>query len=155
MAVRFPISALIAFAVILTGLISCSGNNINKNPDIVPEVIEGWINDDTYQIAAGGIPVQSLKLIDQRKESARLDAILNAQCQIIEKFTGLTIKRVALKNNILDEVSIHEEMKSVVKEGIVKKTVWDYDENCEIIFEIKYPGLKNKIDAKVWNIFKE
>jgi hypothetical protein len=145
------ISVFIFLAVISTGLISCSGNNIKKNPDIANETIEGWINDDTYQIAAGGTSMQSLKLIDQRKESSRLDAIMNARCQIIEKFIGIKIKREALKNNELDGITIPEEMKSIIKAGIVKKTVWDYDENCEIMFEIKYTGLKKKVDERVWN----
>jgi hypothetical protein len=145
---RLLIMVLLCCAVVSTGFISCSSKNIKKNPNLVEEALEGWINEETYQLAAGGTPVQSLKAIDQRKESARLDAILNARCQIIDKFTGVKIKREELNNNDLDGISIPEDIKEIVKSGIVKKTVWDYDENCEIIFEIKYPGLKKKIEGK-------
>lgn len=146
---RVLVSVLVFFVVISIGFVSCSRKNIYKNPDLADEASEGWINEDTYQIAAGGTPVQSLKAFDQRKESARLDAIMNARCQIIDKFIGVKIKRDELKNNDLDGISIPDDIKKIVKSGIVKKTVWDYDENCEIIFEIKYPGLKKKIEEKV------
>ena len=138
-------------ATIIAGLISCSGKNIQNNTDYADGAIEGWINEDTYQLAAGGTPVRSLKVIEQRKESARLDAITNARCQIIEKFTGVKIKKDELKNNDMGNISIPEEIKDIVKSGIVKKTVWDYDENCEIIFEIKSSNLKKKYGERVKN----
>lgn len=130
---------------------ACGHKNMDDNTTAATESIEGWINDDTYQIVAGGIPISSLMLIDQRKESARLAAILNARCQIIAAFTGYKIKYEDLKNNYeLDGISVHEELKAVVKAGIVKKTVWDYDANCEVVYEVKYPGLRKKVDDSVW-----
>ena len=138
-------------ATIFAGVISCSGKNIQNNTVYSDEAIEGWINEDTYQLAAGGMPVRSLKAIDQRKESARLDAITNARCQIIEKLLGVRIKKEELKNNDMGNISVPEEIKEIVKSGIVKKTVWDYDENCEIIFEIKSTGLKKKYGERAQN----
>jgi len=130
---------------------SCSHKNVNHNSATATGLSEGWINDDTYQIAAGGIPIVSLLLIDQKKESARIAAILNARCQIIEKFVGYKVKQEDLKNNSeLERIPIPEELKAVVKAGIIKKTVWDYDANCEIVYEVKYPGLRKKVDDGVW-----
>jgi hypothetical protein len=137
--------------VVAVAFSSCSHKNVDQNPATATESQEGWINDDTYQIAAGGIPISSLLLIDQKKESARIAAMLNARCQIIDTFIGYKIKLEDLKNNgELEEIPIHEELKAVVKAGIIKKTVWDYNANCEIVYEVKYPGLKKKVDDGVW-----
>lgn len=144
---------IICFFITATALAfsSCSHKNVDNIQITVTESIEGWINDDTYQIAAGGIPITSLILLDQRKESARLTAILNAQCQIIDTFTGIKIKQEDLKNSSeLEGIPIHEELKAVVKSGIIKKSVWDYDANCEIVYEVKYPGLKKKVEDGAW-----
>ncbi len=144
------IRIIIALILISAGMISCTGKNVTDKSESAIDNLEGWINDDTYQLAAGGIPVRSLKMIDQRKESARLDAILNAQYQIIMQFTGLQIKRKELKNINLGEAPVSNELKSILRQGIVKKTVWDYEENCELLFEIKYPGLKAKVIQGAW-----
>lgn len=141
----------IIVTIVAVAFASCSHKNATKNPVTITESLEGWINDDTYQIAAGGVPISSLTLITQRKESARLAALLNARCQIIKIFTGYTVKQDDLNNdNQLEGIPITEELKTVVNSGIIKKTVWDDDANCEIVYEVKYPGLKQRVDEGAW-----
>jgi hypothetical protein len=143
-------SGLIIAGIALFLFLSCGVKNVQKINDN-DEITEGWINDDAYQIAAGGLPINSLKMIDQRKESARLDAILNARCQIIEKFCGIKIKREDIDHiEDLKGFPIPEELKEILKAGIVKKTVWDKEDNCEIMYEVKGQGLKKKTGERLW-----
>jgi len=79
------------FALILTTgiamtLTSCAGKKIGGTVEGETYTTEGWIDDDTFQLAAAGVATKTLTNIVQRKESSKRAAILNAQYQVIEKF---------------------------------------------------------------------
>jgi hypothetical protein len=111
-------------------------------------VTEGWIDNDTFRLAAAGVPTRTLTNKIARQESAKRAAILNAQYQVIEKFKGSKIEGAAGMHNFeMTGIAIAQELKAVVKGGSVKKVTYDAEDNCEIIYEVKAKDLKKKVEA--------
>jgi len=112
---------------------------------------EGWIDANTYRIAAAGVPTKTLTNKVQRRESAKRAAILNAQYQVLEKFKGSKIEGAAGMSNFeMTGMAVAQEIKGVVKGGSVRRVTYDDDDNCEIIYEVKAKGLKKKVGAADW-----
>ena len=77
---------------------------------------EGWIDDDTFRIAAAGVPTKTLTNKVQRKEASKRAAILNAQYQVIEKFKGSKIEGASgMENFEMTGIAVAQELKAVCK----------------------------------------
>jgi len=131
-------------------LTSC-GTKIGGTVEGESYTTEGWIDDDTYRLAAAGVPNRKLTNIVARKASSKRAAILNAQYQVLEKFKGSKIEGAAGMSDFENTgIAIAQEVSGVVKGGSVKKVTYDKDQNCEIIYEVKAKGLKKKVSAAEW-----
>lgn len=136
-------------ALLLTG---CSSGGIGGQIDGKSFTTEGWIDDDTFRLASMGTPTKTLTNKVARKESAKRAAILNAQYQVLEKFKGSKIEGAAgMKDFETTGIAIAQEVQGVVKGGSVRKTTYDAEDNCEIIYEVKATGLKKKVSTAKWN----
>jgi len=114
-------------------------------------VTEGWVDENTFRIAAAGVATRTLSNKIARRESAKRAAILNAQYQILEKFKGSRIEGAAGMSNFeMTGIAIAQEVKGITKGGSVKKATYDADDNCEIIYEVRAKKLKNKVGAADW-----
>lgn len=149
---------LLIFTLILaTGLVvaltSCSSSKkIGGTVEGESYTTEGWIDDDTYQLAAAGVATKTLTNVVQRKESSKRAAILNAQYQIIEKFKGSKIEGASgMENFEMTGIAVAQELKAIAKGGSVKKVTWDEEQNCEIIYIVHAKGLKKKVSAAKWD----
>ncbi|MCL2155084.1 MAG: hypothetical protein FWH53_05410 [Leptospirales bacterium] len=144
--IGLTISIGIAFA-----LTSCGGSKIGGTVEGKTYKTEGWIDDDTYRIAAAGVPNSKLSNQVQRRESAKRAAILNAQYQVLEKFKGSSIEGAAGMSDFESSgIAIAQEVSGVVKGGSVVSATYDDDDNCEVIYEVKAKGLKKKVGAADW-----
>jgi len=131
-------------------LTSC-GSRIGGTVEGDSYTTEGWINENTYRLAAVGVPNRKLTNIVARKASAKRAAILNAQYQVLEKFKGSKIEGAAGMSDFENTgIAIAQEVNGIVKGGSVKKVTYDKDQNCEIIYEVKAKGLKKKVSAASW-----
>jgi len=148
---KLLIFALIVSAAFMVALTSCSGKKIGGTVEGETFTTEGWIDDNTYRIAAAGVPLKTLENVVQRKESSKRAAILNAQYQVIEKFKGSKIEGASgMENFEMTGIAVAQELRSITKGGSVKKVTWDDEQNCEIIYEVYAKGLKNKVSAAKW-----
>ncbi|MBP7734807.1 MAG: hypothetical protein KA369_02430 [Spirochaetes bacterium] len=147
---------LLIFGLILTAgflitLTSCS-SKIGGTVEGQTYTTEGWIDDDTFQLAAAGVPTKTLTNVVQRKEASKRAAILNAQYQIIEKFKGSSVEGASgMENFEMTGIAVAQELKAVTKGGSVKKVTWDDEQNCEIIYVVHAKGLKKKVSAAKWD----
>ncbi|HOT43314.1 MAG TPA: hypothetical protein PLM53_00735 [Spirochaetota bacterium] len=149
---RFIIFALILTAGLLMALTSCSSKKIGGTVEGESYTMEGWIDDDTYQLAAAGVPTKTLTNVVQRKEASKRAAILNAQYQVIEKFKGSKIEGASgMENFEMTGIAVAQELKAIAKGGSVKKVTWDEEQNCEIIYVVHAKGLKKKVSAAKWD----
>ncbi len=149
---KFFIFALIITAGLALTLISCSGKKIGGTVEGESYTTEGWIDDDTYQLAAAGVPTKTLTNVVQRKEASKRAAILNAQYQVIEKFKGSKIEGASgMENFEMTGIAVAQELKAIAKGGSVKKVTWDDEQNCEIIYVVHAKGLKKKVSAAKWD----
>ncbi|MCP4138294.1 MAG: hypothetical protein GY754_45450 [bacterium] len=106
----------------------------------------GWVDENTYRWQTAGSPKRGLTDIAERKTTAKLAAVLNAQYTIIEKFKGARLEGAAGMLDISDEdFKRGEELKKIAKNGTVIKETYDNEQNCEVIYEVKSPKLKRKI----------
>jgi hypothetical protein len=146
------IFALILTAGIVFTLTSCASQKLGGTVEGETFKTEGWIDDDTYQIATAGVATKTLTNIVQRKQSAQRAAILNAQFQVIEKFKGSSIKGVSgMENYESTGIAVAQELQAITKGGSVKSVKWDDEQNCEIIYEVHAKGLKKKVSAAKWD----
>lgn len=141
---------LIISVGVLVAFTSCS-SKIGGTVEGETFTTEGWVDNDTFRIAAAGVPTKTLTNIVQRKESAKRAAILNAQYQVIEKFKGSKIEGASgMENFEMTGIAIAQELKAVSKGGSVKKVTYDEEQNCEIVYEVRAKGLKKKAAAAEW-----
>lgn len=146
---QFIVGLLVVMGVTF-GLISCSPK-MGGTVDGESFTTEGWIDDNTYRIAAAGVATRTLTNKVARRESSKRAAILNAQYQVIEKFKGSNIEGASGMSNFeMTGIAIAQELKAVSKGGAVKKVTWDAEDNCEIIYEVYSKGLKSKVAAAEW-----
>jgi len=147
---------LIAIALVLSvtfvfTLTSCGGGKIGGTVEGKSYRTEGWIDENTYRLAAAGVPTRTLTNKVQRKESAKRAAILNAQYQILEKFKGAKLEGAAGMSNFeTTGMAVAQEVSGLVKGGSVYKVTYDAEDNCEIIYEVRAKGLKNKVSGAEW-----
>ncbi len=148
---KFLAFAVVLSAVLAMTLSSCGGSRIGGTVEGQSYKTEGWIDENTYRIAAAGVPKRTLTNKIQRRESAKRAAILNAQYQVLEKFKGSKIEGAAGMSDFeMTGMAVAQEVQGVVKGGSVTKVTYDAEDNCEIIYEVKANGLKKKVQAASW-----
>ena len=103
---------------------------------------EGWIDENTFRIIAEGRPVETLKNRDERRESAKRAAQINAWFKILKKFK--TIDRDDKPQKIMSK-TIGSQLQKNIKEGFVIDEIYDENDNCEIIYEIFEKDLRIKV----------
>ena len=79
---NFQACGIAMFTVILI-LSGCAGGGMVQD---VSYGTDGWIDSDTYRIAAVGVPNHRITDIEDKRMSAKRAAILNAQYMISERF---------------------------------------------------------------------
>ena len=132
-------------------LTSCGGSKIGGTVEGETFKTEQWVDENTYRIAASGVPNSKLTNKVQRRESAKRAAILNAQYQVLEKFKGSSIEGAAGMSDFESTgIAIAQEVSGIIKGGSVKSATYDDDDNCEIIYEVYAKGLKKKVAAADW-----
>jgi hypothetical protein len=130
--ILFLVSALIG------GILSSCGKSSH--------IRERWVDNDTYRIRSRGVPPIEETNIIRRKTASKRVALLNAQYLIIEKYGPKTsIEGEGVSNTANDDSVIYYEFKVIIKGGEIIKLVYDKEQNCEIIYEIKGKNLKKKI----------
>jgi len=144
------IGLFISMGIALT-FTSCGGKKIGGTVEGDKIKTEKWVDKDTYQIAAAGVPNSKLTNKVQRRESAKRAAILNAQYQVLEKFKGSSIEGAAGMSDFESTgIAIAQEVQGFVKGGSVVQATYDDEDNCEIIYEVKAKDLKKKVEAASW-----
>ena len=109
---------------------------------------EAWVDDNTYRIAAQGVPKAGLTNKVQRRGTAKEAATIMAQKAVIEKFKGAKLEGASgVKDLESAGIAIAKEFDGVVKGGSVIKSTYDDQDNCEVIYEVKSKGLKKRLDS--------
>ncbi len=143
--------AIALSAGILIALTSCSGSKIGGTVQGETYTTEGWIDDNTFRIAAAGVAKRDLTNKVARRESSKRAAILNAQYQVIEKFKGSKIEGASgMENFEMTGIAIAQELRAISKGGSVKKVTYDDEDNCEVIYEVYAKNLKKKAASAEW-----
>lgn len=111
---------------------------------------EGWIDENTYQVVAIGLPMEGIDSEMQKRSTARDAAIIKAQSRVIEKFVGAEITGKAATENsrLLGEV-IKKEFSGVIRSGDVVKETYNEQGECEIFYRVTGKDLKKNVEAKV------
>ena len=146
----FLVSLILAMGLMFA-FTSCGGKKIGGQVEGETFKTEGWVDDNTYRLAAAGVAKSTLKNKVARRESAKRAAILKAQYQVLEKFKGSKIEGAAGMSDFeMTGIAIAQEIQGVVKGGSVASATFDEEDNCEIIYEVKAKGLKKKVSAAEW-----
>lgn len=108
--------------------------------------INGWIDEDTYRIAARGKSLNKGD-INHKIDSAENEAIENAQRELLKNFNLLKVNYTDTNNNPTN-VALCKELKIIISSGKVIDKNYNVDSKiCEIIYEVKSIGLKQKVEA--------
>ena len=112
---------------------------------------EVWVDANTYRLAASAMATRTITNKIARRESAKRAAILNAQYQVLEKFTGSKIEGAAGMSNFeMTGMAVAQEVQGIIKGGSVVKVTYDKEDNCEVIYEVKGKKLKKRVGSGEW-----
>jgi uncharacterized membrane-anchored protein len=110
-------------------------------------VTDGWVSPDIYRVTAIGVPREGLKSKMQRRRTAHEAAKIMAEKRIIEKFVGARLEEaVGMADYASTGKLVLREFGSLVKDGIIVKSTFDEDDNCEIIYQVERNNLRNKVE---------
>lgn len=138
----------VAFSFVFT---SCGSKKIGGTVKGETFKNEGWVDNDTFRIAAAGVAKKTLTNKVQRRESAKRAATLNAQYQVLEKFKGSKIEGASGMSDFeMTGIAIAQEVQGVIKGGSVQSVTYDEEDNAEVIYEVKAKDLKKKVQAAEW-----
>lgn len=141
-------TSLIILSIFIFFSFSCEKNNIRDTKRGIVKT-EGWIDDNTYLIAAIGKPIRTYTSPKKRKRSAKRAAILNARFKVLKKFKKLSkkyyLKKSKNKNDRKEARINAQKIKRLIKHGKATNEMYDREDNCEIIYEIKKDGLKQLV----------
>ena len=119
------------FVIILsiTLVVSCAGLSRDEVETDPHNLIQGWVDDNTYRVSAAGSAGGSGIIGMQRRRLALRDA---------EKKAGKEIE------NMLAEHSVDRKKSAeILKSGKTVYRTYDRFDNCEIVYEINKKGLRN------------
>jgi hypothetical protein len=80
---KFIALAMIFSVGLLFAFTSCGGGKIGGTVQGETFKTEGWLDDNTYRLAAACVPTKTITNKFQRRESSKRAAIINAQYQIL------------------------------------------------------------------------
>ena len=139
--------ALVLVSILCLILNSCSSGDKMGTMSGKSYRTQGWIDENTFRIAARGAYPKDEENEIVKQEMAKRAAIINAQFQVLEKFTGSKIEGASgMKNFRITGIAVSQEVAGVIKGGSVYKETYN-NYGCEVIFEVKAKGLKNKVKA--------
>lgn len=134
------------FLISLTAAVSCKSSAFDDFERLKSYC---WIDENTYRYIATGIPDSRSLNEKEKKESARKNAILNVQYEIISKFKGYVYESCG---GMIDfepsSVVTGIEIIKAVRSGKVIDERYDADFNCEILYEVKSEKLKKKVESR-------
>lgn len=143
--------AMFIFVGMLFALTACSTGRLGGSVEGESFITEGWVDDDTYHVTAVGVPKATLTNKVARRAASQRAAILNAQYKVLEKFKGATTEGASGMSDFeMTGIAVAQELNGVVKNGSVKKATYDDEDNCEIIYEVRSKGLRNKTATATW-----
>lgn len=135
------IVSIIIGLLFLSNFNSCASKNRNTLIDNLIKT-EGWIDENTYRIVAEGKALNSINNKDERKESAKRAAKMNAWFKILKKFKSIKKQNETTQVN---DKSIAIDIQNIIKNGFIIDEIYDEQENCEIIYEIYEKSLKEMV----------
>lgn len=128
-------------------LVSCSTGETRSPAQKDVWQSEGWIDGDTYRIMAGGMPKNNAKTEAEKKSSARENALLFARTMILDRFRGVRIESCGGVVDY-DELTstVQKQFGEIIKNGRVIAEKYDEEYNCYVVYEVKSPGLKKRVN---------
>ena len=142
---------------LFSALIGCGSIGINAEPactgsGIDPEayIIDyrgKFCNNDTYIIKAAGVPGKKSVSSDERKGSARINAVLEAQYKLLEVFMGDRIETWSPmyeppQEYVKGYALWKKDVIAIVKNGTVLAESFDSEQNCTILYIIQKKNLR-------------
>lgn len=109
---------------------------------------DGWCDNNTLRVTAAGGPPKNEKDTAKRREGAYRSAVVMAKYRITGKLSGDRIGA----GGIIDDREFHAEEKrfkaflnKVLDEGKVVGSIWDEEDNCQVIYQIQKTHLKKLV----------
>ncbi len=138
----------IIFSLII--LFSCDGNKrSNHFVDIKAYSSGSWLDNDTFRVAAEGPAPRAIKKVSERRKSAVRSATRHAQYKVLNSFKEISNKSVLKKNRSrFERKKLEKTVIKIIKNGYIVKgsVVYDKNDRCKIIYEVKAKGLKQILD---------
>lgn len=119
------------FGIILSVplFVSCAGLPGDEGKTDPHNLIQGWVDDNTYRVSTTGSAGDSGIIGIQKRRLALRDA---------EKKAGLEIEKLLAEHSVDSEKGTE-----IIKSGKTVYRAYDSFHNCEIVYEINKKGLRN------------
>mgnify|MGYP000870750252 CR=1 FL=1 len=140
----FSLILVLMVAVSFTACVKSMGGEIKGDAFVT----EGWVSPDIFRVTATGVPKPGLTNKVQRRGTAKEAALIMAQKRIIEKFVGARLEGAAGAADYASTgVAVAKEFGGTVKGGTIVRSIYDKDDNCEIVYQIERKGLKSSVEG--------
>ena len=144
------VMAIVAGA--LFGLMSCGAQKVGDSIGDGFSRSDGWVDDNTFMIAAAGVPTRTLTDVKRREQDALRAAIINARHHVIQRFKAF--KGGGSRDMDSFEMTgsaVAQDLRAIVERGSVHNVTFDREQNCSIYYRVTAPGLKKKVAAAKWD----
>lgn len=142
------ITLLSIIGLLVISFAGCGGKKMGgviKGQDVI---VEGWIDDNTFQVIAWGEAnldvVGEARWRNQAKEGAQM----MAEKRIIEKFKGYVLEASGYTEeggNVM--VLVTKEVEGVGKGGEIVRVTFDEENRaCEIVYRVRGRNLKKRVE---------
>ena len=106
-----------------------------------------WVDNNTFRIVGIGAYNENVANPLQKKRMAMEAAEIDAQYRVLQKFKGAKLVGASgMKNFQLTGTAAAKEVGGFIRGGsVIKETCGQH--GCEIVYEVKAQGLKNRVKA--------
>ncbi|MCL2025983.1 MAG: hypothetical protein FWG92_04170 [Leptospirales bacterium] len=139
---------IIVFSIAVLAFAACGSSKIGGTVKGETFKSEGWVDDNTYRTTGVGVASPQYTNKVQRRQTARRAAIISAQYQVLEKFTGAKVEGAAgMQDFQLTGIAVAQEVQGAIRGGSVVSETYDDQENCEVIYQVQARGLRKMVQA--------
>jgi|GEM_PF-2179565 len=118
--------------------------------DSIKKVGKGFCGSDSYRLTATGAPAKIETTRQGRRKSSASGALLAAHYFMITTFEGHCLDQSIMgypKGYVEKQTAWRKEIRELVKKGKVVYSTCDESDNCTILYELHFKGLRKKFDA--------
>ncbi len=149
---RITTASFLAALILMVPAFQCGTSSSMLEGDTKSYESEGWIDDQTFQVRALGVPREGETNTTKRKIQSKEAATLSAQARVIELMIGAKVQgATGSMDGESTGIALTKEFEGMIRGGSIVKTTYDEEQNCEVVYRVQAKGLKKRAQTEISN----